>query len=195
VNVGARLCEPQAALQISHPLPFSPRCAKSARGLAHSKTLRAFRQPSSNAPASWTAVGLHRFSFGPSRDTVSRSTSSDLQAHTGAKSLVPGSYDIHHPPPAIKTSLLNATRHAGCLFPRRHRLRRSRTIWRTLGRQLIPDFIGRRPQTSITGPWRSGPPGCCFLRSVTTNATHAVQVGNMSMNGMNSTRNVGKSNG
>jgi hypothetical protein len=47
----------------SHRLPFSPRCVQSARGLAHSKTLREFRASSSNAPASWTAVALHRFSF------------------------------------------------------------------------------------------------------------------------------------
>src|SRR5438874_6943902 len=33
------------------------------RGLAHSKTLCAFHRSSGNAPASWTAVALHRFSF------------------------------------------------------------------------------------------------------------------------------------
>src|SRR5882724_10233161 len=50
-------------------------------------------------------------------------------------------------------------------------------------------------QTSITGPSRGGWADCCFLRSETTRATHAVQVGSMSTKGMNSTRNVGKSNG
>ena len=35
---------------------------QSARGLAHSKTLRAVRGPSVNAVASWSAVALHRFS-------------------------------------------------------------------------------------------------------------------------------------
>jgi hypothetical protein len=34
-----------------------------ARGLAHSRTLRAVREPLANAPASWTAVALHRFGF------------------------------------------------------------------------------------------------------------------------------------
>jgi hypothetical protein len=34
---------------------------QSARGLAHSKTLRAVRRSSVNAPASWSAVALHRF--------------------------------------------------------------------------------------------------------------------------------------
>jgi hypothetical protein len=34
----------------------------SARGLAHSKTLRAILNPSKFAAASWTAVALHRFS-------------------------------------------------------------------------------------------------------------------------------------
>jgi hypothetical protein len=34
---------------------------QSARGLAQSKTLRAIRWSSVNAPASWTAVALHRF--------------------------------------------------------------------------------------------------------------------------------------
>ena len=34
---------------------------QSARGLAQSRTLRAVREPSVNAPASWTAVALHRF--------------------------------------------------------------------------------------------------------------------------------------
>jgi hypothetical protein len=36
---------------------------KSARGLAQSKTLREVRRPLENAPASWTAVALHRFRF------------------------------------------------------------------------------------------------------------------------------------
>jgi hypothetical protein len=35
----------------------------SARGLAHSKTLRAVLNPSKFAAASWTAVALHRFSL------------------------------------------------------------------------------------------------------------------------------------
>jgi len=35
---------------------------ESARGLAQSKTLRAFRESLANAPASWTAVALYRFS-------------------------------------------------------------------------------------------------------------------------------------
>jgi hypothetical protein len=41
------------------PPAFSRR--KSARGLAQSKTLREVRRPLENAPASWTAVALHRF--------------------------------------------------------------------------------------------------------------------------------------
>jgi hypothetical protein len=36
---------------------------KSARRRAHSKTLREVRRPLENAPASWTAVALHRFRF------------------------------------------------------------------------------------------------------------------------------------
>jgi len=36
---------------------------KSARGLAQSKTLREVRRLLENAPASWTAVALHRFRF------------------------------------------------------------------------------------------------------------------------------------
>ena len=35
---------------------------ESARGLAHSKTLCAIRGASASAPASWSAVALHRFS-------------------------------------------------------------------------------------------------------------------------------------
>ncbi len=35
---------------------------QSARGLAHSRTLRAVREPSANAPASWSAAALRRFS-------------------------------------------------------------------------------------------------------------------------------------
>jgi len=35
--------------------------AAKAEGLAQSKTLRAVRKPLANAPASWTAVALHRF--------------------------------------------------------------------------------------------------------------------------------------
>jgi hypothetical protein len=38
------------------------RLTQSARGLAHSKTLRAVRAPSEFAPASWSAAALRRFS-------------------------------------------------------------------------------------------------------------------------------------
>ena len=38
---------------------------QSARGLAHSKTLRAIRLSSAFAPASWSAVALHRFPTPP----------------------------------------------------------------------------------------------------------------------------------
>ena len=44
---------------------------QSARGLAHSKTLRAIRESSAFAPASWTAVALHRFSPAAPRDPCS----------------------------------------------------------------------------------------------------------------------------
>jgi hypothetical protein len=37
--------------------------AAKAEGLAQSKTLREVRRPLENAPASWTAVALHRFRF------------------------------------------------------------------------------------------------------------------------------------
>jgi hypothetical protein len=43
---------------------------KSARGLAHSKTLRAVRPSSENAPASWTAAALRRFSTGRQAGTA-----------------------------------------------------------------------------------------------------------------------------
>jgi hypothetical protein len=38
-----------------------PLCSQSARGLAHSKTLRAIRKPVDSAPAFWSAVVFHRF--------------------------------------------------------------------------------------------------------------------------------------
>ena len=51
--------QPQRGCGHSVSLPHA-RC-ESARGLAHSKTLRAVRGSSANAPASWSAVTLHRF--------------------------------------------------------------------------------------------------------------------------------------
>ena len=47
--------------------PYPP--PESARGLAQSKTLRAVRGSSENAPASWTAVALYRFSPRTTRTT------------------------------------------------------------------------------------------------------------------------------
>jgi len=50
----------------SAPVPvaiFGVVPAQSARGLAHSRTLRAVRGSAVNAPASWSAVALHRFSI------------------------------------------------------------------------------------------------------------------------------------
>src|ERR1700694_420485 len=41
------------ARNLSHRLLFSPRCAQSASGLAHSQTLHAIRESPANAPASW----------------------------------------------------------------------------------------------------------------------------------------------
>jgi len=43
---------------------------QSAGGLAQSKTLRAIRVSSVNAPASWTAVALHRYFFGTIAESV-----------------------------------------------------------------------------------------------------------------------------
>jgi hypothetical protein len=51
--------------QISHCI----RPTQSARGLAQSKTLREVRRPLENAPASWTAAALRRFSQPLRRDT------------------------------------------------------------------------------------------------------------------------------
>ena len=58
------------ALMLANRPPFSPRRGQSARGLAHSETLRAFRKSSCNAPASWTAVALHRFHSATARGCV-----------------------------------------------------------------------------------------------------------------------------
>ena len=48
---------------LNHASVFFEEIARqSARGLAHSTTLREVRRSLKNAPASWTAVALHRFS-------------------------------------------------------------------------------------------------------------------------------------
>jgi hypothetical protein len=61
----AIFCRCSAAFnQAGEILPAVP---QSARGRAHSKTLRAICTPSEFAPASWTAVALHRFSYAHGR--------------------------------------------------------------------------------------------------------------------------------
>ena len=59
---------------ITHLLRFHPP-AQSARGLAHSTTLRAVRSSSFRAPASWSAVALHRF-------FIAHETRIQIQSHS-----------------------------------------------------------------------------------------------------------------
>ena len=63
-------------------LPSRPP-SQSARGLAHSKTLRAIRASPDNAPASWTAAALRRF------HTASRTITGRTLQNSARRSLAP----------------------------------------------------------------------------------------------------------
>jgi hypothetical protein len=75
---------------------------QSARGLAHSTTLRAFREPSAFAPASWTAVALHRFSPGAIAESVF------IRVHPWLKIQMPLAPIVHSKMNSGKESVANA---------------------------------------------------------------------------------------